>query len=641
MSPRYAAPRAALGAGVVLAAVLFAYGAWQRRWISDDGLIVLRTVRNILAGNGPVFNADERVEANTSTLWTYIVTFVGWVTGAQLEYVVLTLALAFSVLAVVLAMLGTARLYGQTLFGRPASAVLLVPAGVIAYLAVPPARDFATSGLESGLVLAWIALMWWLLVRWSFAERHGSGLTLAIAFVAGLGPLVRPELAMLGGLALILLLVLPSRLRLRVAIVVVAGAVPVAYQVFRMGYYALPYPSTAVAKDAGGARWDKGWMYLGDLAGPYWLWLPLVLLAVLALAALVLFRGADGNSRDTETAADPDHGDPSGITAAARRRSWRSRLQSPAVVVGFFLFNGVLLGLYVVRVGGDFMHGRTLLPVLFTLLLPVAVVPLTAPRRVRTRTGGSRRHYGYRVSGVLGALWLAVMVWSGVIVVVSDPGVVDGVPDHGIVDERQFYRYWTNVAHPILAEDYIEYPRMESMLDALTRAPHGALLLPTADMNYWAIVPPASRPGNSRIAAAPESTVYFLQLGMTSMLTSLDVRILDPVGLAYPLAGHTERIPGGRIGHDKYLLPDWVVVDTGAATTREAGLPGFLDPEWVADSQEALTCPQTQRLLSGYRNELNAGQFVRNFRDALWRSSYRIERLPQDEIERCSARNGA
>ena len=45
----------------------------QRRWIADDGLIVLRTVRNLLAGNGPVFNAGERVESNTSTAWTYLV----------------------------------------------------------------------------------------------------------------------------------------------------------------------------------------------------------------------------------------------------------------------------------------------------------------------------------------------------------------------------------------------------------------------------------------------------------------------------------------------------------------------------------------------------------------------------------------
>ena len=55
-----------------MAAALFGWGAWQRRWIADDGLIVLRTVRNLMAGNGPVFNEGERVESNTSTLWTYL-----------------------------------------------------------------------------------------------------------------------------------------------------------------------------------------------------------------------------------------------------------------------------------------------------------------------------------------------------------------------------------------------------------------------------------------------------------------------------------------------------------------------------------------------------------------------------------------
>ena len=59
-------------AAALVAGVFAFWGGWTRRWMSDDGLIVLRTVRNILAGNGPVFNAGERVEANTSTLWQYL-----------------------------------------------------------------------------------------------------------------------------------------------------------------------------------------------------------------------------------------------------------------------------------------------------------------------------------------------------------------------------------------------------------------------------------------------------------------------------------------------------------------------------------------------------------------------------------------
>ncbi|PRC60136.1 hypothetical protein C6A85_19870, partial [Mycobacterium sp. ITM-2017-0098] len=74
--------RVSLWMSVVVVAVLFGWGAWQRRWIADDGLIVLRTVRNLLAGNGPVFNAGERVEANTSTVWSYLMYLGGLVSGA-------------------------------------------------------------------------------------------------------------------------------------------------------------------------------------------------------------------------------------------------------------------------------------------------------------------------------------------------------------------------------------------------------------------------------------------------------------------------------------------------------------------------------------------------------------------------------
>ena len=135
--------RVSLWVGVLVVAALFGWGAWQRRWIADDGLIVLRTVRNLLTGNGPVFNAGERIEANTSTVWTYLVALGGWVGGSvQLEYVALALALGLSVAGVAFVMLGTARLYAPSLQNRRA---VLLPAGILVYVALPPARDFATS----------------------------------------------------------------------------------------------------------------------------------------------------------------------------------------------------------------------------------------------------------------------------------------------------------------------------------------------------------------------------------------------------------------------------------------------------------------------------------------------------------------
>ena len=40
--------RVSLWISVAVVVVLFGWGSWQRRWIADDGLIVLRTVRNLL-----------------------------------------------------------------------------------------------------------------------------------------------------------------------------------------------------------------------------------------------------------------------------------------------------------------------------------------------------------------------------------------------------------------------------------------------------------------------------------------------------------------------------------------------------------------------------------------------------------------
>lgn len=95
--------------------------------------------------------------------------------------------------------------------------------------------------------------------------------------------LVRPELALIGGGALVMMLIAARGWRRRVLIVVAGGLLPVAYQIFRMGYYALIVPGTAVAKDATGSKWSQGLTYLANFNQPYLLWVPAVLLVLLGL----------------------------------------------------------------------------------------------------------------------------------------------------------------------------------------------------------------------------------------------------------------------------------------------------------------------------------------------------------------------
>ncbi|WP_406235226.1 flagellar motor control protein ZomB [Nocardia sp. NBC_01009] len=610
-------PRAIFVGGMALTVVLFATGAWQRRWIADDGLIVLRTVRNLLAGNGPVFNEGERVETNTSTAWTYLVWFFSWLTQARLEYVVLGVALTVSMAAIVFAMLGTARLWGGT------KSALLLPAGVLVYIALPPARDYASSGLESGLVICWLGLLWWLMIRWSQAERVRLPGLFGLVFLAGLAPLIRPEMTLVGGLALAMIFCAPvpqTRLRpivLRALIVAAAGIVPLGYQVWRMGYYGLPYPNTAVAKDAGGAKWGQGFKYLWDLVGPYYLWVPLL---VLLAAGVVAAR--------TATAVAPA---PAGRpTTADEQRGWtvdrvRAWLRSPSAVVTLMLGSGVILTVYALRVGGDFMHGRMLLPQLFCLLLPVAVVPIRLPEgglRSMSATDWSFAVIGFALIGTAGwALFAA-----------NTTAIKTGtkISSSGIVDERVYYVLNTGHDHPILAEDYLDYPRIRPMVNDIAATPDGGLLLNSPSFMFWYIAPPPQ--------PIPEGgaghTVYFLNLGMTSMNVPLNVRVIDQMGLAYPLAAHTDRLTDGRIGHDKALYPDWVIVDTGVVD-RKPWMPWFLDEKWVTQARTAMKCPDTEALAISYRDPLTLDRFKHNLLHALKFAKYRIDRVPKYEIQRC------
>ncbi len=631
--------RISLWVSVAVVAVLFGWGAWQRRWIADDGLIVLRTVRNLLAGNGPVFNAGERVEANTSTVWTYLV-YLGALIGGhvQLEYVALFLSLVLSVLGVVFAMLGTARLYAPSLQGRRA---LILPAGVLVYIAVPPARDFATSGLENGLVLAYLGLLWWMMVIWAQAlrgqsaaprdstptlRRHPIGVApvssssnvsatfdAALAFVAGLSVLVRPELALIGGLALIMQFIAARDWRRRGLIVLAGGLLPVGYQIFRMGYYGLIFPGTALAKDASGSKWSQGFVYLANFNSPYLLWAPAILLAGLA-AVVMVTRGRR-------------------VTRPVRDHGWLARwVQSPTAVVVFMLVSGLLQAIYWIRQGGDFMHGRVLLTPLFCLLLPIAVIPLVLPDGTRMARGA-----GYLFVGATSVLWLSVVGWS--LWAANSKGMgsdATRVTYTGIVDERRFYAQATGHAHPLTAADYLDYPRMRAVLVALENTPDGALLLPSGNYDRWDVVPAVPPPPDQprKKGETGPHTVFFTNLGMLGMNVGLDVRVIDQIGLANPLAAHTARLEDGRIGHDKNLFPDWAVAE-GPFLKEPPFIPTYLDEDWIRQAEAALKCPETDAMLNSVRGPMGPRRFLSNLVHAFEFTRYRIDRVPLYELKRC------
>ncbi|MFD0417586.1 hypothetical protein [Streptomyces sp. NPDC127108] len=571
-----AAARPYLRAALCLApALVILVAGYQRRWMSDDGHIYVRTVRQILAGHGPVFNAGERAESSTGTLWQWLLVLAG-LPGADIATAAVYGGLLLTAAGFALAAWGAVRLYdgggrggarggaggtGSARDGGRGGRVLL-PLGALVPLALPPVWDFATSGLETGLATCWLGGAWLLLVA-----RPRS---LATAFVLGLGPLVRPDLALVSAVFLGAqwLSARPSR-RAALAGAGVAGALPVAYEIFRIGYYGHLVPLPGVTKEASQSLWGRGLGYLGDFAGPYLLWVP----ALFVVAAVL----PSGRAR---------------LSGGAGARVPLAPALAPVIA-------GALCWAYVIKVGGDFMHARMFLPGLFLMVLPVFLVPAT-------------RAWALAAAGVC--------AWAVVCAAVLRIGYEGRIGPGGIADERGVYVRQNAAAHPVhhTFGGYRENAAYAREVREAGRGDGAALFL-----------------SRTRVAAAtPAVTAFYATLGLNGTVVPLDGAALDPIGLAYPLAAHSQRIAHARVGHDKWLPDEWVVADRGTAD-----LPSGLDPARVAAARRALACGPLAELRAATRAPLTPGRFLRNAAGALERTSFRFPNDPvRAERELCGTR---
>ena len=559
---------------MILPPLVWMYFAWRRRWITDDGLIAARTVRQILAGHGPVFNAGERVEANTSALWTWLLAAGSWVTRADVYQVMIAAGLVLAPLGLLFALLGARRLHAPA--GRP-----VIPLGALVVVALPPFWDFATSGLEESLVFCWLGLCWWLMAglsRDAASPRRAD----ALAFTAGLGWLVRPDMA-LGTVCFLAALwfVLRPGLRRSAALLAVAGALPLAYEIFRMGYYGMLVPNTAVAKEASDVDFRLGMRYLGNFLSPYHLWIPGLVLAAM-VPAVVGWRRMD----------------------TARRA---------AVVAA--LASALLMTFYVVAIGGDFMHARMLLPGTFALLLPVMAVPLPAlrsPRRLVAVALGTALLAGW--AGACAAWWRLPQT----------PGII---PHTGITDERSFWVARVGTDNPTSATPYVDAmigktsdPASLAGIFARDEKSGVPLLVFVPPRSTTLVAIPLDRPGSP--IASPGDI-----LGTLGAALPLNALVIDTHGLSYILGSHFEPGPHGRVGHDKYAGAVWIVADYSDATS----VPG-IDPVQLAEARSALGCGEMSELRTATEAPLTWGRFWDNVGGSVALTEMRVPNDPATAV---------
>lgn len=562
---------------VVVPAVVLVMAGYQRRWMSDDGFINMRVVQNLLSGNGPVLNQGERVEVATSPLWVYLVAVVQFVTRVRLEYVFVVVGLVCTGFGMAAAGAGAA--VANRVAGGGERRHLWLPAGLVVFAALTPAWDFASSGLDGSLAVAWIGAS--VLVLALVEARRSWRVCLAAAVVFGLAPLVRPDLTVMGAVLFLALLGLEwGRGWRRLALLVGAGAVvPGVYQVFRMGYYGLAVPNTAVAKEATWWRADQGWAYFDDLMSNFGLGLPLVLAAVCGVVAGVR------------------------VVLAGER----TRLVPLAVP----MVAGLIHGAYVVAAGGDFMSARLLLPSVFAVVAPVAVVAVPWPRPAALTAAA--------LTPVVLIGWWAYLCQTSY-----------GLPykkfgPKGINDERGFYTDLTQDDNPVIVDSYriTRLWRVGKLGHRLVDEGRAVVCLgPDAEC-----LEPA--PLLAERWRSADAAVAIGNIGVPGAGAPLEVHVIDVGGLGDPLGARVKLSQRGRPGHEKNLPFEWVVARFADPATPPSPL---FDAAKAEAARQVLACPEWQEIDRSVTARLTVSRFLKNLFGAVGRAKLRIdvERPPVD-----------
>jgi arabinofuranosyltransferase len=586
------------GAVLVLPVLAVLVLGYRRRWLADDGLIFTRTVREILAGHGPVFSPGERAEASTSTLWQWFLALGSGVTRVAPDRFAVYSGLLLTAVGVLVALDATRRLV--RLYSGEASVVLL-PAGIVAVLVLRPAWDYATSGLETGLTICWLAIAWRLLVgvRPSASRRA----LLICAFVLGLAPLVRPDMLLVGAAFLVAGWLLAGRpgWRTSALALVCAGALPLVYEIFRMGYYGLLVPMPALTKEAGASDWARGGRYLQDFLGDSHLWLGVLLVGLTLGAVSVGIRRSTGTrstgTRSAGISSPPPSETGAGVAVDTRRRA--------TVLFAVPVVTGLLMTAYVTRVGGDWMRARMLLPALFVLVLPVLVVPATR------------------------LLWpcaLVLVAWGG-LALASPPGrdVPSAVhPEIRSIDARALTVQLTGNPHPDRASDLVHaFPNYLAAVRSAVAGHRSELLVYSdrfADDHLYGV--PLAQPGDRPVVVGS-------YLGAAGATAPLDVRVVDQLSLAYPLGAHLVLQRWYLPGHEKLVSDSWMIADY-AQPGRLPDAPQTPDvtPASIAAARHALSCGDLKELQDSVRQPMTVGRFVRNLVGAPHRTSLRVPRDP-------------
>ena len=251
---------------------------------------------------------------------------------------------------------------------------------------------------------------------------------------------------------------------------------------------------------------------------------------------------------------------------------------------------GVAHAAYMIAIGGDYMHGRLLLPALVACALPASVgLPITSPGRVRVVAVAV-----VAVWGVVCAGWLRYENRPALGVAT----ITDWRQRSPVVEPDEGDQLWLTGAE--IAALYANGERGTIRL-------LGTSVEPTGD---------------------PERLVWVQgSIGLAGYEAGIEVHVVDIGGLAEPLAARSDPVAGSIAGHRKIIDPAWAEARFGVGT-HEAGDPANDDA--VAAAARTLECPALRDLFAAIGDPMTPGRFAANLVDSVRLTRLRV---PADPFE--------
>jgi arabinofuranosyltransferase len=315
---------------LTLIVIELAIAAWTNRFIQDDAFISFRYADNLVNGYGLVWNPGERVEGYTNFLWTVAMSIPLYLRSDPV-----TFSFVFGIMLFICSLALTYKASVLICGSREVGLLTVLLLGTnYTFL------SYATGGLETQLQACLFAAGMYIVLRSIHACEWRTTAMVELSIVLSLAMLTRPDSLLLlvvilpAGLFFVLRQQAPYRDKLTkvLALILPVTVVVATWTLWRQWYYGDLLPNTFYAKASSITSPSRGLFYVYKFLVSYLL-VPFPLLCLVALKRLI-------SGRNTKV-----------LLCLALILLWTS---------------------YVVKVGGDFMEFRLLVPVMPLMFLVIA-----------------------------------------------------------------------------------------------------------------------------------------------------------------------------------------------------------------------------------------------------------------------------